>query len=927
MHAQGRSAEVLRFEIVVNSEAYRSLVAGLRGASTSLAPRALRGGVRAQVDLNLASRSFSVTTLGTHRLPSAIAVKPGSATHNSIAGLISRSVQGNELRPVAALIQDIINAAPHIADNTLAIRTQDIEIRPGARAAAPVSPLHSVRLLAEAAPTISLELDDSPTLIIPDSQEDLLARATACLRQELRVAAPITATVLGNIVTIRAALQVPPIPGAVIDIFAHWGSYEDLSPTWQDEQVTLQPAPLNSVTVQHRLHIRNRGEYGLTLFAQVRGSPEQVWIGAPGSGDARFSIAHDDLELTRRREAETDALDRWAFDTLCDALKQRLSVEEACESIVKRAPHAPLGELFARACNALQGEPPTELGFDTPLAQLMLRNFGLGEVVFATPEGPHAAAGGLAQVISGLPHELARAGVPATIIAPLYRYANGNKHGEAQQILSHGIKLGDVTVKPRYACSVTVNLGPTYQPGTSQLRRAPTAVPVKVYEASHGALRVFLLSNSSVFDRLYQPVFADEQLRRAVVFSRAVLETIASKQLGIRPSVLVSNDWMTACVPAFCALDQTYQRVPWLRHCKTLHMIHNGGADYHGRLPNHANGNEELWPMLNLAPEHFFGFRDPHNYDLLNFSMAAAHHATGILTVSEPYARQLLEHGGGDGLEHVLTHKRDLVFGISNGINRPEINRYLSLIAGKGGESFASLDELLEAKNAAKARIQERYGLARSPNARLVSFVGRMAEQKGLNLLSGFVSGTNTSVLEDLLSKHPEIQVLVAGPLTEGDPSSHGLRGALEYLTALYPGRVRAVFDYVPHSTALEIIFGSSFFLMPSRFEPGGITQLEALACGTLVIGRNVGGISSTIENYSAAAGSGNGFLCNDYTPTAFANTCHWALNETSSPDAYRTLVKNAVNARHSWSDRVPNYRSMLQALVLRNAPRGSLVQ
>ena len=926
MHAQGSSAEVLRFEIQVNSGDYRSLVAGLRGNSSPSAARALRGSVRAQVDLDLASKSFSVTTLGTHRLPSAIAVKPGSTTHNSLARLIGRSVKSEDLQLIAGLIQEIIDATPNISETTLAIRKQDIEVRTGARAQAPVSPLHSVRILAEAAPTISLELDDAPTLVIPESQDELLARATSTLRRELRVVSPLTATVLGSTVTIRASLRLPTIAGVSVDVFAHWGSYDDLAPTWQDEEVTLHPAPGNTLAIQHQLRTQSRGDYGATLFAQVRGSHEQVWIGAISSGDTRFHVAHDDLEAVRKREAEQDSLAGWAVEQLSSALGSKSSLEQACQAILARMPHAPLGAMFARACEGLSPEAPVQLDAATPLAQLMQLNYGLGEVVFATPEGPHAAAGGLAQVISGLPPELARAGIPATVIAPLYRYANGNKHTDAQQVLANGIKLGDATVMPRYACSLTVNIGPTMHSGTGYLRRSPTAVPIKVYEATNGLLRVFLLANSSVFDRLYQPVFADEQLRRAIVFSRAVLETIAAKQLGIRPSVLVSNDWMTACVPAFSALDPAYQAVPWIKSCKTLHMIHNGGADYHGRLPNNVN-HEDLWPMLNLSSEHFFGFRDPHNYDLINFSMAAAQHATGILTVSEPYARQLLTHSGGDGLEHVLTHKQDRVFGISNGINRPEVSRFLSLLSGKGGEPFTSVDELIEAKQTTKARIQARYGLSASPNARLISFVGRMAEQKGLSLLSGFVHGTNTSTLENLLARHPDIQVLVAGPLTEGDQSSHGLRGTLEYLSALYPGRVRAVFDYVPHSTALEIIFGSTFFLMPSRFEPGGITQLEALACGTLVIGRNVGGISSTIENFSPDTGSGNGFLCNDYTPTAFADTCHWALGETRQERTYRTLVRNAVDSKHSWSDRVPSYRSMLQALVLSEAPKGTLVQ
>jgi starch synthase len=165
--------------------------------------------------------------------------------------------------------------------------------------------------------------------------------------------------------------------------------------------------------------------------------------------------------------------------------------------------------------------------------------------------------------------------------------------------------------------------------------------------------------------------------------------------------------------------------------------------------------------------------------------------------------------------------------------------------------------------------------------------------------------------------RHEDIQLLITGPTTEGDSASVDLRNTLNYLVSRYPGRVATHFDYIKHAQALEIIFGSTFFLMPSRFEPGGITQLEALAAGTLVIGRNIGGISATIENFNPAERIGNGFLFNDYTSTAFANTAHWALTSSKDPSVYTMLVANARGARHTWTDRVPAYLAMLQQVIL----------
>jgi starch synthase len=439
-----------------------------------------------------------------------------------------------------------------------------------------------------------------------------------------------------------------------------------------------------------------------------------------------------------------------------------------------------------------------------------------------------------------------------------------------------------------------------------------------VYQAKADNVRVILLSARSVFDRLYQAVSPDEQLRRAIIFSRGVLTTIATEHLGIRPRAIISNDWMTACIPPLATLDPAYQSTPWLASCKTIHMVHNGGADYHGRLPLHVQ-HEDLWPMFNLSPEHYFGFKDPHRDDLLNLTIAAVRHATGgIITVSQPYAQQLVSHsGGGDGLEYVLSHRRKDVFGVSNGIKREEIDSYLAARAGLSLNHLRDLPTLLQAKASIRVEVQQRYGLRVSPSAKLICFVGRLAEQKGLELLSGFVPGTSHSALEDLLLQHSDTQIMVAGPVTHGDASATAFCRCIDYLTRKYPGRVTAVFDYIAHSTALEILSASTLFLMPSRFEPGGISQLEALAVGTLVVGRGVGGIAATIRNFDPIMRQGNGFLCYDYSPDAFVKTTHWALSVCDDQAAYESLVTQALDARHSWPDRAPTFAAVLQKIVL----------
>lgn len=926
MRSDESSTNVLRFEIEVNGNAYRSLVTGLRSQHAPRVPqRPARGPIRALIDLDLHSQSFFVSKLGRHKLPRSLTIRTGSSTHNNLAAILSSALRDDANATLFALMRNIIAACPELPNDLLRIHQEDLELLPqGTPARDGLQPAHY--FLTTLAPTVLLDVDDTPTLIVRDQPSADLDRAGDLLKQNLQVLTLPHARVVGNFAEIRSSVIIPALTDLPIDVFAHWGSYEELSPPWQDEHVgVITPdTPQSSTSLYFRTHVPERGWYGATFFAQIRGSAQRIWIGNGPSHDASFFIPHDDATLTQAPKEGFLTTAKQAQELLKEGLATPETFEKVCEQIRQVAPHISLGALMAQELTFEQTvafierrkSSSAQYTLATGLLDTILATHGVGEIVFASPEGPHAAAGGLGQVISSLPPELCKAGLPLSIIAPLYRYGNGNKHEAAETILEQGVQLDGEYVKPTYLGSITVQLGPSVHPGTSWHKRAPSNLPIKVYLAQRGKLRLFLLANTALFDRLYQPVYGDEQMRRAIAFSRAILETISTEHFGIRPSVIISNDWITACVPAFAALDERYRQVSWIRSSKTVHMIHNGGADYHGRLPLHFHG-EDLWPMFNLAREHFFGFQDPHKPDLINFTMAAAHHVTGgILTVSEPYAAQLTSLGGGDGLENVLGSRREGVFGISNGINRTQIDSFLAMLAGCDIENLKHVPSLLTAKGSIKTNLQRRYGLAIRQDAILASFVGRLAEQKGLPLLSGFVESAQRSALEELLIKHPNLQIIVAGPLTVGDRTADDLRNCLSYLSHNYPGRVAAVFDYIPHTTALEIIFGSALFLMPSRFEPGGITQLEALAAGTLVVGRNIGGISATIENYNEATSSGNGFLCNDYTPTAFANTAHWALTTISSDVDYQSLVINAISARHAWSDRVPAFMNVLRRIV-----------
>ncbi|MDD2942801.1 MAG: glycosyltransferase, partial [bacterium] len=129
----------------------------------------------------------------------------------------------------------------------------------------------------------------------------------------------------------------------------------------------------------------------------------------------------------------------------------------------------------------------------------------------------------------------------------------------------------------------------------------------------------------------------------------------------------------------------------------------------------------------------------------------------------------------------------------------------------------------------------------------------------------------------------------------------------------LYPGRVAAHYDFIKHREALEITKAADLFLMPSRYEPGGITQLEALAAGTLVVARNVGGIAATLVDYSSSTMTGNAFLFSDYSADALLDALVRGVQVVGDNSRHAKLIEKAAHAENDWSDRVPKYMALLQ--------------
>ncbi len=752
-------------------------------------------------------------------------------------------------------------------------------------------------------------------------------------------------------VTIRIRVSASDETIASVRFFIHWGSYDELPDRWVDTAVkpeqVVRLAP-GSYEVVRRLRVMRRGNYGATVFAERAIDGERLWQGRPNLDDAAFHIHSDSSTLISKLERVHTQCSSYMRDMVTTALHKKPSIDEAlqglrvlpkendlaqvvfeCSKDDENLRHS-LSRLYLQARKQLREVDDPKAASQAAYVVNVLENLGLGEVVLVAPEGPHAVAGGLAHVMIGLLQTLSQHGVRVTLITPLYEYAQGNKHRSAEEVLREGVRLGDQRLQLKWQGEVQIPFGPTHQAGTSAWRDHPVKERTVVYAAESGNVRMLFLRHARYAASLYPAALrADEQLRRAIFLSRGALEVMKNPIFGVRPQLILSNDWLAALVPVFFKLDLRYSCDDSLKNAKTVHLIHNCGRDYHGRIPAQFD-RADMWPMLELAPEHFHGLADPQDRRMLNLTSAAIVHLTGaLLAVSKPYAEQLLTWDGGEGLHNVVSSKRGAIFGISNAIDQARLRGLVHSIGARVCEEASDseagrrhlgetefLAKLPQYKRAVKLHVQRSLGLQQGEDKILLTFMGRVAEQKGIQLFNGCGSGDCISVLESILLRHPNVQFLVAGPPVDGDVAANHFRGLVEYLSWKYAGRVRGIFDFIPHEYAVELLTATDFYLMPSRYEPGGITQLEALACGAVVIARNVGGLSATLHGYGDYSDKSNSFLFDSFSSTALRDTIYYALNETRDPQRMHALMMQAARAEHDWGHRVPQYLALFQHLV-----------
>ena len=484
-------------------------------------------------------------------------------------------------------------------------------------------------------------------------------------------------------------------------------------------------------------------------------------------------------------------------------------------------------------------------------------------ILFATSEVyPFAKTGGLADVSAALPAALSRLGHKTCVIMPAYKKA-----------LESGQDIWPLEVDlsiPIWNKTVYGSLLESRLPGTD--------VPV------------YLVMQDQYYDRdgIYNHQNEDfsDNCERFVFFSRAVLETIQLLNLDI--DILHTNDWQTGLVPAY--LEVLYRPFERYRNITSIHTIHN--LAYQGVFWH--------WDMCLTGLDWKFFTQDKMEfYGKLNLLKTALMFAEGITTVSPTYAREIQTPDFGCALDGVLRHRRNDLQGILNGIDaelwNPSIDKWIP--------AKYDTSNVFEQKPLCKAALQQELGLPERENSPIIGVVGRLAQQKGVDLIA--------EVIPYWVEDH-DVQWVVLGT---GDP---WLERKLQALAELYPDNVAIKLTFCDHSSHL-IEAGSDMFAMPSRYEPCGLNQMYSLAYGTLPIVRQTGGLADTITHPTPdtlADGTANGFSFRD----ADIGGLNWAIGEaircykTDRP-TWQQMMLNGMAQDFSWRNSAQRYVDFYESI------------
>jgi starch synthase len=481
---------------------------------------------------------------------------------------------------------------------------------------------------------------------------------------------------------------------------------------------------------------------------------------------------------------------------------------------------------------------------------------------------PFAKAGGLADVVGALPAELERLGVEVSVVMPRHR----------------SIDLEQFGFKP-------FSDFPGAEASVGSLR-----LPFEVHcgTVPRSNVRVFLIGNDWYFDRA--GIYVDprtgldypDQADRWIFFQRAGIELLRVALSHI--DVVHCHDHQTGLMPAY--LDRFLQRDGILRRAGTVFTIHNMG--YQGLFPR------DTLVRAGLGDHEFYSGSAFEFFGNVNLMKAGIMLADLVTTVSETYAREIAQSSEfGYGLEGVIAGRGADVVGILNGVDVNDWNPATDpLIAAHYSPSD------LRGKRDNKRALLDRFGLHHANLDRpVLAMISRIDAQKGFDLI--------VPALESILAEDVYFVMIGTG--------NKETERALGEIAARRPQRAAMIFAY-DNALAHQVEAGADIFLMPSRYEPCGLSQMYSMRYGTVPVVRAIGGLADTVQEFDPEMGSGMGFRFGHYDVDAFMWAIRRALSFWDKPDVWRKIAVNGMTADFSWATSARKYLDVYQRAAARRA-------
>ena len=472
---------------------------------------------------------------------------------------------------------------------------------------------------------------------------------------------------------------------------------------------------------------------------------------------------------------------------------------------------------------------------------------------------PYAKTGGLADVVGTLPLYLEKAGHEISIFMPFYKSVKESGIDIKLSDITFDIPLGDI--------EHTVTLWKSIHHGSENIE-------------------IYFIQHDEYYDRdaLYGTESGDYQdnAERFIFFSRAVIEAI--RRLGLSIDIIHCHDWQTALIPVY--LKTLFADNQKLSSIKTVLTIHN--LAYQGLFLQ-----EEM--KLTGLDMSLFNWKNLEHWGQVNFLKGGIVFADILTTVSKKYAEEIRTVEFGCGLEDVIKEYENKLYGIINGVDysewSPEID---NLIPHKYGV------EDISGKSLCKRQLQKDLNLPQT-EVPLIAIIGRLAEQKGVDLL--------IVIIEDLMKR--DLQLVILGI---GDEKYHQMlkEAAPKYNSKL---SVNIMFD---NKLAHEIEAGADIFLMPSKYEPCGLNQMYSLRYGTIPVVRETGGLADTIidsNDENLKNGTATGFTMKGYFAAELLFAIDRALEMYNSKAQWRSLIRNAMKQDWSWEKSANQYGKLFESI------------